>query len=288
MKLHSRNQFFTDLKYNNLSNIAIIGANGFLGAALAEEVIKLNHNLICVYNKSSENIPKELFKIQITEFLSSAFPVDILYIVAGNYNISHNDLISVNCNLLQSLKSKYPTAKFIYISSTNVYGNHSEVINENSSFNSPNIYGLSKIVGEFIISSVQKYIIIRFTYLYGKKLTNLSFLPTIISKAKIEKKIKLKGDGSRVQDYLHISDAVDLCIKSIDINDNSVLLGASGVSISNLSVSKIIQKVIPECTIEFEQKELSASMHFDVKWTISKSNWSPKNNFEDLFKEMIY
>jgi len=271
-----------------LSNIAIIGANGFLGSALAEEIMKFNHNLICVYNKSSENIRKDLFKIPTTEFLSSNMPIDVLYIVAGNYNISHNDSISINCTLLQSLINKYSTSKFIYISSTNVYGNHSEIINESSSFNSPNLYGMSKIVGEFIISSVQKYIIIRFTYLYGKKLNNNSFLPNIIAKAKTEKKILLRGDGLRVQDYLHISDAVDLCIRSIDIQDNLVLLGASGYSISNLEVSNIIQKFIPDCKINFGGNEASPSMRFDPKWTFSKSSWVPKKNFEDLFKEMIF
>jgi UDP-glucose 4-epimerase len=211
-------------------------------------------------------------------FFNTTYNVDYIYILSGNYANSHKELIEINCDL-QRYITKYPTAKFIYISSTNVYGFQSDVITENSSFNKPSLYGRFKLAGEFLISSLSNFSIIRLTYLYGPGITNSSFLPTIIRSAKEKFEIILNGDGSRYQDYLYIDDAVDMCYIAANVTENGIYLGASSIKISNIEIASMISN-ITGCGIKFIGEEKALSFSFNPKDTFEILKWKPKVDFK--------
>jgi len=268
-----------------MKTAAVIGANGFLGSNLVKKLISEDLNIIAVYNVNSDNILPNVKGIYKEEFLKTKYDVDFIYFLSGNYTNSHKDLIEINYDL-QRYISKYPNVKFIYISSTNVYGYHSKDITENSTFNNPSLYARFKLAGEFLISSLSNYSIVRLTYLFGPGITNASFLPTIIRSAKENSQIILNGNGSRYQDYLYIDDAVDLCYIAANVQDNRIYLGATGTKISNIDVASIISS-ITNCEIKYLGEEKAHSFSFNPIETFTMLNWKPRIEFNVGIKKML-
>ena len=270
-----------------MSHCSVIGASGFLGKAIVDKLVSLGHIVECVFNNHIPVINKSATAcIYIEDFLSGFSKTDFIFFAAGSFSNTHQQMISINCELLKKISDKYPNAKLIFISSVSVYGVHKTVITENSSYQLPTIYGLAKLAGEFIALAHKKYAIIRLTYIYGKGLNNNSFIPNIIKQAVGEKKIILYGNGEREQDYLHVDDAANLCIKTMDCN-NGIFLGATGVSYSNLQIAEVVSSLVPDCIIEFTGVESGTSFYFDPSFTMEKSRWSPDAIIEDKIAEML-
>jgi UDP-glucose 4-epimerase len=263
----------------------VVGANGFLGSAIVNELVQQDFEVIAVYHTNHDRINKKANLYTNIEVLASNIDPDFIFYLSGNYANQHNQLLEINTVLNQYVQ-KFYKAKMVYVSSTNVYGNPNEVVTEFSPFNNPGIYAQSKLSGEFIVKVLSNYAIVRLAYIYGPGITNSSFIPAIITSAKKQKKITLFGQGEREQDYIFIDDAVDLCIASALNDNNNIYLGATGISISNKIVSQEIQKYT-DCVIEFKGKETGQSFYFNPKVTFEILNWKPKISFEEGVKKML-
>lgn len=265
---------------------AVIGSSGFLGRHIVAGLLKSGGEVTCVYNKNNYHIAG-CQQLQIDDFLTSTDQYDNIVFAAGNYLNTHEELVALNSDLLRSISIKYRESRLLYISSVNVYGVHSDIINENSSFNSPLLYGRSKLVGEFIAASFKSFAIIRLTYLYGPNLNNKSFLPFIIEQALTNGKITLMGHGERSQDYLFVEDAAELCLKALEANENNIYLGASGLSYSNLQIAEAICNNLPNCTIDFKGEEKGVSFFFDPKLTMQTLNWQPQIDINEGIRKCL-
>ncbi len=268
-----------------MKTAAVIGANGFLGGAIVNKLIDSNIEVFAVYNTNYNKINSKAVLISSDNFLQSSHNPDSIFYVVGNYTNSHIELLEINDTLYQYSK-KFKDTKFIYISSTNVYGLHDLPITEQSAFNNPSNYALSKIAGEYIVQSIQNYSIARLTYIYGSGITNNSFLPQIIKSAKELGKIQLFGEGERKQDYLFIDDAVDFCIKISEIKENKIFLGATGTSTTNKEIAEQVCNNI-DCEILYKDIDFGQSFIFDPKITQQLINWKPKTTIQEGIKKMI-
>lgn len=265
--------------------VAVIGANGFLGSRLTYFLLQKNKKVIAVHNGNTSSIDSRATLIKTDSFLDSDLNPTEIYFSAGSYSCSHQELLQIN-DLLYEISKKFITSKIIFISSTNVYGMHKDVISINSSFNDPGLYAISKIAGEFIVRSHEKYAILRLTYLYGPGLNNKSFLPNLIANSKEKGEITLFGDGKRFQDYLYIDDAISLCMACESLKTNETLVGATGISISNKEVASIISS-FNQCQINYTGVETSQSFRFDIEHTLNKVNWSPKISFKEGLNNVL-
>lgn len=263
----------------------VVGANGFLGSSLVKRLLNEDIEVLAVYNKHFNFIDEKAKLITSEDLFDSDIRPDYIFYVAGNYANSYRELLVLNDNLYR-YSLKFNNSKLIYVSSTNIYGIHDRVITETSSFNNPGIYAQSKLSGEFIVSSMLNYAIIRLTYIYGPGITNNSFIPQIIKSAKDLNQITLFGDGNRMQDYIYIDDAVDLCLVSAKIKSNGVYLGATGKSISNREVAEEVAKFI-SCTFIFKGKDVGASFYFNPQKTHLEVNWTPKILMTEGIKNML-
>lgn len=269
--------------------IAVIGANGFLGKELIHNLSTRGEEVLCVFHSKVDNIPANLEKISMTDFLQGKEQVNGIFFSAGSFKNSLEENNQLNCEYLYQLTKVYKKCKFLYVSSANVYGNTSALISEDSPYYNPNDYGRSKLSGETIVSGASNFAIVRLVYLYGRDLNNGSFLPFIIKNAKENGEIALYGGGKRKQDYLHVKDAADLCIKAFMFQKNETYLGASGESKSNFEVAKIVsQNIQRECSIRFIDKpETSISFYYDPSWTKKRLNWQPKISLSQGIKHMV-
>lgn len=268
-----------------MSLSVVVGANGFIGNKLVDELLKRGEKVIAVYNNNIDKINELADLLTIEELFASNLEPDFIYFLVGNYMDNQSKLLFIN-DILYKLTKKFKDSKFIYASSTNVYGQHDGIIYEDSYFNKPSIYAISKLAGEFIVSNMSKHANVRLSYLYGPGINNNSFIPYIIKNAKENGKITLFGSGVRQQDYLHVDDAVDLLIKSAISTTNMTFLGASGSSTSNIEVANQIAKYIP-CKIEFKGEEMSYSVIFNPFKTQKILNWKSKISFPEGIKGML-
>lgn len=273
----------SSLKYD----IAVIGANGFLGKALIEKLLELEYDVLAVYNSDNSNIPSRATKLSIQDFQSHTFEIETIFFLAGNYRSTRLELITLHCDILKAIVIKYYDAKHIFISSTNVYGINNLTLSLDSPYTNPSSYGMAKLVGEYIVSAAKKYSILRLTYLYGPNLNNNSFLPNLINQALTQKEIILFGEGKRAQDYLHISDAVTLCLLASEKCSNDVYLGATGLSYTNNYIAKFVASKIDNCKIVYKEGNEGVAYNYDPSDTFQKLNWKPHFPFDVGLLQMI-
>ena len=267
--------------------VLVIGATGFLGKTIVEAFLKRSDEVWGSYRNSKINLPKKCHPIKIGEIESLDDDFDAIVFAAGNFSLSEKELIEINVHLTKRVSDHFRTAKLVFISSVAVYGNHMDRVVEDSVYNSPSLYGQSKIAGEAVVQTHNRYAILRLTYLYGAGMPPVSFLPIIVNKAKDEKKITLFGRGERLQDYLHVEDAANLCILASIYVENGIFLGATGHSVSNLEVAKEIQVFIPDLFIDFQGKDTSPWFQFDPTNTNERLGWHCKHELRNTLKEMI-
>lgn len=268
--------------------VLIIGASGFLGGAIATAFLDKSHEVVGVYHSSEKSIPKGCKAININDVKKLEDTFDTVVVAAGNYTFSPKELIDVNVLLCRQVSQQFTTAKLVYISSVNVYGNHSDRIDERSSFNQPSFYGLSKLAGEAVAQTHNRYAIIRLTYLYGPHMPMVSFLPILINKAKTTGKITLFGQGERLQNYLHVQDAAELCVAASRYEENDIFLGATSHSLSNLEVAETIKSYIPNLQIDFEGQDTAPWFQFDNSKSVAKLDWQSRHDFSATIKEIVY
>ena len=267
--------------------ILVVGASGFLGGATVRKFIRDAHEVWGTYMHRSNRVPLGCRPVSFTAIDTLDVDVDVVVIAAGNHALPSQELIGVNLNIPQQIMRQFPKAKLTFISSVSVYGSHTDMMRETSAFDNPSLYGWAKLAGEAIVRTHPKFAILRLTYLYGKDMPTNSFLPTILREAKSEKQITLYGKGERLQDYLHVDDAANLCVRASRHVANGTYLGATGSSFSNVQVAQLICKHIPGCTVSFTGIDTAPWFQFDPSETKKELSWDPLHQFEPTLQELI-
>jgi nucleoside-diphosphate-sugar epimerase len=265
-------------------NIGIVGANGFLGRNLCLKYLHQGDKVYALYNKGFTNIPPGCI-LTPTIKLPIDF-LDCLFITIGNHTSNYLQFLE-QISSLQSLLINLYFNRVIFISSTAVYGNHSNIIKLNSCFNNPSLYGMSKLTQEFFIRVSKNYAIVRPTYIYGSGMNRNSLIPIWLANASQKKIITIFGNGNRRQDYLYINDLIELCYRVANDDQNSIVLAASGKSISNLELANLICQYLPETFIQFQGEDYTPSNEFDITETFQYYNWDSKYSIEIGLQSML-
>ncbi len=115
----------------------------------------------------------------------------------------------------------------IYISTDFVFdGDKENPYTENDPPNSVNVYGKSKLEGEKKVTALNKYIILRTSWMYGANGNN--FVDTILEKAKSEKEIKIVDDQVGCPTYTKdLAKAISKLLYRLQFSIQSVPIGIS-------------------------------------------------------------
>ena len=120
-------------------------------------------------------------------------------------------------DLLQNSKKNYKCERFIYISSSMVYGDFkTNTVSEHSAKNPKDIYGIMKLAGEVVTEGVCKlkripYTIIRPSAVYGPTDMNRRVSQIFIENAFIDKEIFIEGKNEKL-DFTFIEDLARGCV----------------------------------------------------------------------------
>ncbi len=235
--------------------ISLTGANGFIGKNLLSKLLKDNHDIKILSNKTCSN---KLIKVCPGSFSSDNHDIynflkgsDIVINCAGE--ISDNKMMqSTNVDgvkkLLNVISENNMNIKFLQLSSAGVYQkeidlNNYKLINESYEIYSKDKYEQSKLDADNVITNFSEnnninYIILRPTAIYSKNMTNQS-LRNLINYIKKRYFFYIENKDS-VLSYLHLDDLTDTIINIInnDYFNNKIYNLSDDVKI-NQTVDKI-------------------------------------------------
>ena len=267
--------------------ILITGGAGFIGSHLVDALSKDNHIMV-IDNFSSgkrENLSQHLQnqKVEIIEgdirdktlLVNVTKNIDILYHLAvqclrvsiRNPEINHEVNATGTLNLCMA-SQKNNIKRFIYISSSEVYGTAKDVpMSEDHPLEPTTVYGASKLAGElYTLAYYRTYglqsMIIRpfntygprahFEGLYGE------VIPKFILRVLSDMPPLIFGDGTQTRDFTYISDTVKGIIMASECD---AIIGqtvniARGQEISINELAAIIMRTLGKESLKprYEQK----------------------------------
>ena len=294
--------------------ILITGSSGFIGYHLADLLSKKNkvlgidnHN-----NYYSENIKKKrLFllkknknftfkKINLKnknslEEIFKKFKPEVVYHCAGQpgviYSLKNPKSYKINniivTKIICDLSKKYNIKKFLFASSSSVYGDQKKFpIKETFKLNPKNPYAKTKLRSEKIIISTFNnskiaFVIFRFFTVYGPFGRPDMFIHKFLNSLKNRKSIKLHNKGLNYRDFTYVGDVVKILHKSLYKKiDKKILNICRSKPIITTKLVKLILKFYKTKKVKIKETKF-------VKGEILKTHGS-NNKLKKIFGNMVF
>jgi UDP-glucose 4-epimerase len=259
--------------------IIVTGGAGFIGSNLVKKLIALKYKVVVIDNFSTgnrlnlENCDLEVIEKDFSNkamLKSTLEPNDVLIHLAAQGSVSKsltNPLRMFEENLYKSIElleeCRTVNCKFIFASSSSVYGSSSSVNNnEDTSTNPISPYGASKLSFEKIVwsyfnSFAMKTSIFRFFNVFGPYQNPYgefaAVIPRFIKQALLGEEIKVYGDGNQLRDYTFVEDVVEVISQSISLQvNNSIPLNLAWGN--KISVNSIIRSIQHNLNLDLDVK----------------------------------
>ncbi len=295
------------MKKNKKINIAVTGANGYIGTRLIEKlvaegyakkytILALVHSVH--YIKKLPLVKYRKFNILKKE-LRALKNVDIVVHLAGSKNNEMDNASKLNIvgtNNMVNACLKYGINKVIFTSTGAVYGSSKSRKKEDSVPEPVNIYGLTKLAAEEILKHNYqgKLIILRFPNIYGEDQKD-GVICNFIKNVSAGKSITVFGDGRQLRDFLYVEDAITAIIKSITLNKTGVFNISTGKGYSLNQAIRLIQIAFGKNYFRGKNKvkyikEGKDSLKYlilDPDKAKKELMFKPKDNFNTNLKKII-
>ncbi|MDA3813520.1 MAG: GDP-mannose 4,6-dehydratase [Candidatus Cloacimonetes bacterium] len=308
--------------------ILVTGAAGFIGSHLCEALVK-EHDVIGIDNfcdfydiKIKRNNIKglgrcdnfQIIKADIRskdelEDVFSHHKFDLIIHLAAMAGVRPSIAdpvlyteVNVNgtVNLLEQCK-KQNIKKFIFASSSSVYGNNKKIpFAESDPVDLPiSPYAATKKAGELICHTYHhleqiSMVVLRFFTVYGPRQRPDLAIHKFARKIMADEVIPVFGDGSTQRDYTYIDDVIDGILRSIDFVSDGCRYELFNLGESQtISLSKMI-KTIEKALRKIARKEILPLQPGDVDKTfadISKAKkmlgYDPKTKFVEGVNKFV-
>lgn len=293
----------------------VTGGAGFIGSNLVDKLLSIGHHVVCVDNESSINNSKfywnnnaENHKIDICDYenIRKIFNnIDYVFHLAAESRIQNtieNPIKAVKVNsygtsvMLQCAKESN-VKRFIFSSTSSVYGNNTTPNKENQVPDCLNPYSVSKLNGEHLCKIYNNLfdletVILRYFNVYGNREPSSGMYAPVIGIFKRQKDngehLTITGDGLQRRDFTNVSDVADANILAAMTNIPKEYLGTefnigsgnnnSVLEIANLLSEKI--KFIPPR--DGEMRETLA----DISKSKEILKWKPRVDLIEYIKSL--
>jgi len=246
----------------------VTGGAGFIGSHLCERLVKEGSEIVCVDNfndfydplikrRNVEGLQKKanfkLYELDILDFpkLQAVFEqndIDVIIHLAARAGVRPSikePLLYQEVNVrgtlnLLELARRFNVPKFVFASSSSVYGNNKKVpFSEQDNVDNPvSPYAATKKAGELLAYTYHHlYDIsiscIRFFTVYGPRQRPDMAIHKFTKLIDQGKKVPIFGDGNSQRDYTYISDIIDGLCSAIEY--------CQGYEIYNLGDSRTVE-----------------------------------------------
>lgn len=205
-------------------------------------------------------------------------------------------IVDTTNNLLEILRKIKFQGKFIYTSSSMVYGEFkNKTVHENSETNPISIYGAAKLAGEVITKGFcnsfgLNFSIIRPSAAYGPTDVNRRVIQIFLNNAFKNLPLKLKGSNSKI-DFTYVEDLVTgfECVIRSKKSDKEIFNITRGKARSLQEVAEIIKKYFPKIKIIKEDHEKGVPKRGTLNIDKAKKllNYLPKFDIEQGISKYI-
>jgi len=297
-----------------MSKILITGFSGFLGSHLTDRLLNEGNEVIGIdrsikYQNITQHPNLTLVPSVISENIGELFKgVDIVVHMAALtrpqwsilYPLETNE-VNVSGTLKMLIHARDNKVKrFVFISTSNLYGDTVYPTPEEAKPSPMNAYALSKLIGEqycelFYRLYGLEYNVIRPFNAYGTRMpiTGIytSAVATFINAMKKDISFKMFGDGTQRRDFVYIDDIVDqiMLMATSKVNGEVFNCGfGKNYSINEMLnlVRKLMKKEVkPEERLE-KQYEPSQTLA-DISKAERLLGWKPKIDLEEGLRRII-
>ena len=231
--------------------VLVTGGTGFIGSHLASELYERGYEVIITGTQTEQNTRCHKFlQLNLSGIdWKELGCIDICFHQAANNDTTdkdHKGMMLANVespiNLFEHLALN-GCRKFIYASSSAVYGNSPAPFKEDETPLKPlNAYAESKVAfdnyiqNEFLKKYEASVVGLRYTNVYGPgedhKKKRASMIHQIVQKAMRDEEILLFKDGKQKRDWVYIDDVVHANMLAIDYSGSNIFNCGSGEAVT--------------------------------------------------------
>lgn len=286
----------------------VTGGTGFIGSHIVKELVKNNYHVIVTGNNSENKLPPKVEILQpsfIGLDLKRLKKVDVVFHQAAinlTTSVDQKEMNRANVDstiVLFKHCLEQGCKKFVYASSTAVYGDVEPPFKETATPKPLNAYGKSKFFMEQGIKILNEenpdatFVGLRYCNCYGSGEGHKGPRASMIyqlAKAMRQRPPKIFEFGQQKRDYIYVKDVVRANMLAAKHNKSIVLNCGSGVAVSFNELVSILNRVlkkswepiyIPNPYLESYQNHTLCDMSLAKKHL----NFEPKYDIESGIKD---
>ena len=297
----------------------VTGCAGFIGSHLVDKLLELDYKVIgidCLTDYYPRAVKEDNIAIVLEhkdfEFIDkdileiSKFPgVDYVFHLAAqagvraswgsSFEIYTRNNIEATQKLLESYKDR-KIKKFVFASSSSVYGDAELPMKENSLLKPVSPYGVTKLAGENLCYLYWKNynlptVSLRFFTVYGPRQRPDMAIHKFVKAMLNNEEIIVYGDGEQTRDFTYVDDVVEANILTANREIEGEVFNMGGCS--RISVNELIgimeRAIGRRAKVKYTEKQKG-----DVRDTwadVSKAEkvlgWMPKTKIEEGLEKYI-
>lgn len=269
----------------------VVGSTGFIGTELVKCLRAEGKPYALLNRRKSAGEAAQQFLLEDIEHISPDHsPVFIISAAIPRRGAQVDELLlqAVNVELPRKLCAHFSRSKIVYASSVSVYAApKSAAVDEGYPTLPETAYGRSKLEGERLVLSRPDACALRFSSVYGPGMHNGTFMPTIIRQALREQQITLHGSGTRLQNYLYVSDAARMLYAAGFSQSTGAFNAVDVCSYSNADVAAMIAARLEGVTVRHEGEDTSPSCTYSNKRWREHFHVTPSISLSEGLSEVI-
>lgn len=281
-----------------MREILVTGSTGFVGRNLLKDLDPGRYKVTTL----DRSIYSEGDIETLTKIVSK---VDCVVHLAGISRGDATDMMKINLvgttALIESI-SRLTEIKpnLVFASTFAVYSPGDSLLDEDSPTEPRNMYGLSKLWAEQVITDYSKRfnissLILRLSNVYGPDMEpgKHSVVATFVDKIKKGEEITINGDGSQARDFIYIDDVVKAITRTINILSQGEIIETvnicSNESISMLNLVNEISLITGnKAKVVFNASQKESGVWIGKNGKANKIiDWLPSVDFKDGIKRCI-
>lgn len=308
-----------------MKKVLVTGGLGFIGSNWINRFHKEYDILVvdALYTGSNVcNMVGEIgcIKCDICNFSADAFKTfnpDVVLNFAAESHVDRSiedplSFIKSNvlgtANLLELVRTKRPDAKFVQISTDEVFGDlskYDQPFNEQSKYNPRNPYSASKAAADHVVRAYHETYGLNTTTTnccnnYGPRQYSEKLIPVILKNALTGKPIPIYGNGKNIREWIYVDDHNDAITTVMENAEKGTTycIGTeeerSNITLAN-EICDLLDKMFPKKEgsykdqIEFVEDRLGHDFRYALESEkIQKElKWKPKVKFETGLKQTV-
>jgi nucleoside-diphosphate-sugar epimerase len=297
-----------------INKCLVTGGAGFIGSHLVKKLLEEGVKVTVVDDLSEgtwSNLPKhknlKKYKVSILKNMSPFVKrQDVIFHLAAIPRLqrsvdeplkTHKVNVDGTFNLLLEAK-KHRVKKFIFASSSSVYGNRNKTpFKENMNVDPLVPYSLHKVIGEQYCQMFSNLwgletVSLRYFSVYGPNMNPNSpyalLIPKFLKMMKQNKRPTINGDGTHSRDFTYVTDVVEATILAAKSNLSGEIINiGAGKSTSVNKVFNTLNKILNKKIKPIYGPEVA-----EPKKTLAENSrakkilgWKPKLNFGEGIKK---